>query len=713
MKIARLYALLLSLCLIFAALTPTFAQETKPLFYHNGRYYHGSFMSVPYFYTVENGCATLTDCIDSVSGTAVLPEALGGYPLTGIASGAFDDCLNLTAITVSDSVTNIEEGAFDPSADLTLSGGQNSACQAYAKAHAIPFFNAVRIGDTDADGVSGLSDLTLLMQFLAGWSKKIEAKNADVYENLQVELSDLTELAKILSGQERPATLFLVGDSTVCDYKDGSNFRALGGWGQYLQDYMDAGVRIRNLASSGASSKDYITRPVYMTLRNNLQKGDYLFIALGINDNKHNDESRYTDPNGSYTDEGTYPYYLYHYYVQLALDVGAHPVFVSSVCRRPADGVTFSNADLRITADQPGKPGGDYPKAMQNLAQTLGLPFIEMTQASKNLHLSLGQEQNALLHRWETADVASLDETHYSIWGAKHLARLVACGIKENVPALASYVQNETVLPDLLTFSTRLTQTESPSVFRYSDGTESITYDTLISADSYTVGENAALTEVHLADGVLTIGKEAFSGQSQLQVITLPDTLEYINIGAFFGCAKMALSKLPENLAVIHYNAFYGCESITIESIPASVTEIGASAFRGCKSITKLSVNASLDTIGSGVFRDCTALQSISLPLFLNAIPEGTFYSCTSLSTLVLPQYVTSLEKNALRSTAISKLVLPQNIISLGDYVFYGCKNLKTLHYEGTKDEFLQISKSENWSYASKFTSIVCSDQTI
>ena len=65
-----------------------------------------------YTYTVSNGKVTITDCSTSVSGNIVIPETLGGYPVTSIGDEAFYDCISLTSITIPNSVTSIGDGAF-------------------------------------------------------------------------------------------------------------------------------------------------------------------------------------------------------------------------------------------------------------------------------------------------------------------------------------------------------------------------------------------------------------------------------------------------------------------------------------------------------------------------------------------------------------------------------------------------------------------------
>jgi len=128
----------------------------------------------------------------------------------------------------------------------------------------------------------------------------------------------------------------------------------------------------------------------------------------------------------------------------------------------------------------------------------------------------------------------------------------------------------------------------------------------------YSVREQ--IKSVVVDDGVMTIGRFAFSGCSALASVTIGTSVRDIGQGAFYGCSSLASVTIPEGVTTIGSSAFSGCSALASVTIPASVTTIGSGAFQSCTSLTNiffLGTSWVVTSIGSYAF----SLGTSSVPV--------------------------------------------------------------------------------------------------
>ncbi|MCM1367949.1 MAG: leucine-rich repeat protein [Roseburia sp.] len=179
-----------------------------------------------------------------------------------------------------------------------------------------------------------------------------------------------------------------------------------------------------------------------------------------------------------------------------------------------------------------------------------------------------------------------------------------------------------------------------------------------------------------------------FDGNTELQKIILPDTINTIGQSAFDGCIELDTIAIPNSVNSIGANAFYGCTDLREIMIPNSVTGIGADAFKNCTLLKKVTVSDSLSSADiAGVFDGChieeatapinavsgipqTHLIKIKLTSG-SSIPDGLFEGYDALSEIEMPSTVTEIGENAFKNTALHDISGIDNVTEIGAGAFY------------------------------------------
>ncbi|MDE6661054.1 MAG: hypothetical protein K2J93_04480, partial [Anaeroplasmataceae bacterium] len=262
---------------------------------------------------------------------------------------------------------------------------------------------------------------------------------SDLY--LDSEFSDVVIYHYEAPFEKVPATLFVVGDSTLASFSD-SYYYPRYGYGTQLSNYFDEAIKVNNLALSGRSSKSFITETNYKTLKNSLKAGDYLLIGFGHNDEKSDDKDRFTDASKPLTDSNSFAYSLYEYYIKLALDKGATPILCTPIVRADKNN-TYTGSNGHVTST------GDYAQAIVELGQEKNVTVINLRDLTKAKYSSIGYNEAIYYHamtsgKKEESDIVvdtnSVDTTHLNIFGAKYVAYLVASELKKTTNILGKYV---------------------------------------------------------------------------------------------------------------------------------------------------------------------------------------------------------------------------------------------------------------------------------
>ena len=264
-------------------------------------------------------------------------------------------------------------------------------------------------------------------------------------------LSVIAALVLVFSAAvEDKTTIFIIGDSTAAkkDLSTGSPER---GWGMALQCYFDSAyIRVDNHAVNGRSSKSFIDEGRWDKVLSAMKPGDYVIIQFGHNDEKPAVE-RHTDPGS------TFDYNLAKF-VRETRERGGIPILMNPVVRRnfaqkplkndddeKLRNTTFADGSKLVEGDSLIDTHGLYKVAPRDVARRMNCHFIDANQITHDLEQSLGVEGSKKLHMWyKPGEEPSLpqgrqDNTHYNIYGAQVVAKLLAEALIEEIPVLSKY----------------------------------------------------------------------------------------------------------------------------------------------------------------------------------------------------------------------------------------------------------------------------------
>lgn len=254
-----------------------------------------------------------------------------------------------------------------------------------------------------------------------------------------------------------------IGDSTMAEYDESTTDKR--GWGMYLGSFFDPEfVTVNNRGKSGSDTRGFYTGAAYWaSVKSQMSAGDYLIIQFA-----HNDEgtvtygmdnleyAAYCQEKGlpaPFDARGTNPQTTYRDYLRLFIDearaMGVNPVLAGPICRAYFQGNAirrngqhdlgdkFSKIENGVLYENQSLPAGDstmsYVKAMKVVAAEKNVPFIDLTEATRQLYLSYGETQCLSLLFCEG------DKTHTNAMGGNLVARAAAQLLK-NAGVLAEYI---------------------------------------------------------------------------------------------------------------------------------------------------------------------------------------------------------------------------------------------------------------------------------
>jgi lysophospholipase L1-like esterase len=200
-------------------------------------------------------------------------------------------------------------------------------------------------------------------------------------------------------------TLFTAGDSTVGDPRRGPG----GNWPTQLCQWLKPEIALCNAAEGGETTKSFITGYRFDKVLSQMKPGDFFLIQFAHNDSKPQWPQSYTEP------ATTFKAYLH--------------VFLAETRRHGGTLVLVTPMERRNNGDTVGP----WARAMREFAAENNVPLIDQWAASKQLWTTLGDKVGTAFN----------DQTHLNGYGGYLLSKVIADGIRKNVPGLAKFIVDD------------------------------------------------------------------------------------------------------------------------------------------------------------------------------------------------------------------------------------------------------------------------------
>lgn len=134
--------------------------------------------------------------------------------------------------------------------------------------------------------------------------------------------------------------------------------------------------------------------------------------------------------------------------------------------------------------------------------------------------------------------------------------------------------------------------------------------------------------------------------------------------------------------------------------------------FDKCRWLTHIDIPNNIENIGKYAFMS-SGLKEITIPKSITKIDSFAFAFCDSLESVTVSG-PTHIGENSFRNCPKLNYVKLNPGVVLDSSIFNGCFDLKEIIFDGTKEQWHNVLKDQNWKYRSyNITTIKCTDGDI
>lgn len=193
--------------------------------------------------------------------------------------------------------------------------------------------------------------------------------------------------------------------------------------------------------------------------------------------------------------------------------------------------------------------------------------------------------------------------------------------------------------------------------------------------------KNSEIINLTIPDDISRIEKCAFAGGSEFLTVSIPDNILYIGISAFSMCSNIRSLNIPTHLSCIEGSTFYECSNLSSINLPDGILSIGDHSFARCRSIVSVDIPNSTTSIGASAFSECKKLTEVNLPDSLTYLGMCAFYQCPLLANVKMPRFLSKMSQAVFSSdSSLVSIIIPKSVTAFDSYVFSRCSSLSAIY---------------------------------
>ncbi|MDA3925357.1 MAG: leucine-rich repeat domain-containing protein [Kiritimatiellae bacterium] len=662
-----------------------------------------AFTEGDYTYIVSNGEATIVSLNEYYYGSLIIPESLGGYPVTCIGRYAFnvDGNCNITDITIPETITVIEEFAFHGCSGLTNLTIPNSVtnignsvflwCDKLAEISVAPdnlFFSSLNGVLYDYDK----STLYFVPKTIEG---SFTIPDSVIYIDNSA-LRSCVQLTSVIIGPNLLSTVWFETDGEYYSEIDGDTFQGC--------DSLSEIIVSENNERYSSFDGVLFNKDKSCLIRFPQAKADNAIIPDGV------------EYFGSYSFESCFQ---------------IHELNLPDSVTRIGWGA-FGNC-TNLTTVMLGSDIHEYQNFHYVFSGCTMLNEIDVSP--DNLQLS---SQEGVLFNKDGTDLIYYPQ-------GKQDSYVIPQGVISIHDSAFNWLTTLTTIamPDSLT-------SIGNSAFNSCRNLSNVTMGASVS----NIGNSAFaycdnLSAITIPESVNVIGNGAFQSCNSLREINVDENNHsFIDLdGVLFNYDQTELIQYPAGRLATEYSipqgvtsivdrAFADCDYLNTLSSPNSIVYIGNYAFYGCYYLSSVLFEGSPPELGDYTFMNCGAIiyyiegsagwantfggrptavypytftidngqitiqtfndpeSGIPIPSEISgypvtAIADAAFYGCTNLVRVSIPDSVISIGFAAFAGCSSLEIVtLGTSVSEIGNWAFFDCPNLTSVYAKGNAPDY-------------------------